>query len=588
MPPLAGFALCFSGCKTGMGMGTPLRRWITASAHAVLLALASIAALPSISWAAPPPATLAEVAVARLASDPVPARVVAGDFASDFITQPGAVIRERDRAPRWWRITVDRAVPAESRPQLVLQSPHLARVEAWTPGHPMPIRRSIMGPDADPGYSTRALVIPLDDGLEAGASLWLRVHSPSTAPMPVSIESLAQVHRADLLHVAWRTMILVSLLLLALLALGFWLGIGERSYAYLLLTLLAQAAFFATTGGEVRMLPGVATLIQNDPRIPLLLGLLGALCSLVFLIHYLDLRARQPRTLRVLVGCGAALLLLVLVSLVGTMGWVAVVANSILLVAAVVVLVASLIGCLQRQRAAYFVLLSWLPMIGLLFLRVGELSGLWPASTWVGYAFPAAFVLSGLVIMIGLGDTLQQLRRDRDRASRLATFDALTGAMSRPAIEERLKAGVADSHRTGMPLSVVFFDIDRFKRINDDFGHRVGDSCLKIIALRTRNRLRTYDLFGRWGGDEILVLLPDTRLGEALGVAENLRSAVNCRPLSIDGHLFDASLSLGVAQLGEGETAEQLLERADAALYSSKSAGRDRVTAHSRGGLAMA
>ena len=84
------------------------------------------------------------------------------------------------------------------------------------------------------------------------------------------------------------------------------------------------------------------------------------------------------------------------------------------------------------------------------------------------------------------------------------------------------------------------------------------------------------------------MLLPDTRLGEALGVAENLRSAVNCRPLSIDGHLFDASLSLGVAQLGEGETAEQLLERADAALYSSKSAGRDRVTAHSRGGLAMA
>jgi len=130
--------------------------------------------------------------------------------------------------------------------------------------------------------------------------------------------------------------------------------------------------------------------------------------------------------------------------------------------------------------------------------------------------------------------------------------------------------------------------IDRFKGINDDFGRRVGDSCVKIIALRTRNRLRTYDLFGRWGGDEVLVLLPDTRLGEALGVAENLRSAVNCRPLSIDGHLFDASLSLGVAQLGEGETAEQLLERADAALYSSKSAGRDRVTAHSRGGVALA
>src|SRR5690606_15368990 len=151
-------------------------------------------------------------------------------------------------------------------------------------------------------------------------------------------------------------------------------------------------------------------------------------------------------------------------------------------------------------------------------------------------------------------DTLQQLRRDRDHASRLATFDGLTGAMSRPAIEARLKAAVEEAHKGRLPLSVVFFDIHHFKRINDDYGHRVGDSCLKIIALRTRNRLRTYDLFGRWGGDEIVVLLPDTRFGEAMGVAENLRSAVNCRPLSIDRHLFQVTLSLGVAELAPGET----------------------------------
>jgi diguanylate cyclase (GGDEF)-like protein len=98
--------------------------------------------------------------------------------------------------------------------------------------------------------------------------------------------------------------------------------------------------------------------------------------------------------------------------------------------------------------------------------------------------------------------------------------------------------------------------------------------------LRTRNRLRTYDLMGRWGGDEMVVMLPDTRLNEALGVAENLRSAVNCRPLSIDDRLFEASLSLGVAELAAGESVEHLIERADSALYASKTAGRDRVTGH--------
>jgi diguanylate cyclase (GGDEF)-like protein len=87
-------------------------------------------------------------------------------------------------------------------------------------------------------------------------------------------------------------------------------------------------------------------------------------------------------------------------------------------------------------------------------------------------------------------------------------------------------------------------------------------------------------MVGRFGGDEILVVLPDTQLREALGVAENLRVSVNCRPLSIDGRLFPATLSLGVAELHHGESVEKLLERADAALYASKAAGRDRVTGY--------
>ena len=564
-------------------MGTTPLRWLPMVrrfwARIALVALIATTAPPLLASAEPPDAALA-VTVSRLDSDPVPARVIAGEFDSQFVFRPDAVIHETERAPRWWRVAIERAVPAGVQPQLVVQTPYLTRIEAWTPGEVLPVRRAITGTDADLEFSTRALVVPVPQGLAAGDAIYLRVHAAGAAPMQVAIEPLAQVHRADLVHVAWRTAILVSLALLSLLALGFWWGIGQRSYGYLLLTLLAQAAFFAISGGEVRMLPGVAEVLGSDPRIPRLFGLIAALSSLVFLIHYLDLRIRQPSMTRVLVGCGAVLLALALATLAGTAHWIAIVANATLLVAMVAVLSASVIGSLQRQRAAYFVLFSWLPMLALLSVRIGELFGLWLAPAWTGYAFPASFVLSGLVIMIGLSDSLLQLRRDRDRVSRLATFDALTGAMSRPALEERLRGCVADAHKRGLALSLVFFDVDRFKHINDDYGHQVGDSCLKIIVLRTRNRLRTYDMIGRWGGDEMIVVLPDTRLGEALGVAENLRSAVNCRPLSIDGHLFDVSISLGVAELAAGESAEHLIERADAALYGSKSAGRDRVTGH--------
>jgi diguanylate cyclase (GGDEF)-like protein len=552
-------------------------RGLAAAAILVLLPWMSFAAEPASAPAAAA-SNLATLTIARLDADPVAMAVVTGEHDRDFVTIGGSRIHEFQHEPRWWRVTVDRRVEAVDVPQLVVQAPHQNRIEVWSPGRMLPVLRSLVGPDADPRFSTRGLVVSLPEGVDAGESIYLRVHSHSAVPMPVTIESLGNVHRADLVHVAWRTVLLAGLTLLAILALGFWIGIGERSYAYLMLTLLAQAGFFAASGGEFQMLPGIAENVGGDPRLPRLFALIAALSSLVFLVHYLDLRMRQATLTRVLTACGLVFGLLTLATLVSATRWIAVTANLVLMLATAVVLVAAVLGCLQRHRPAYFLLLSWLPMMALLLVRTGEVLGIWAGPSWLIHAFPATFVLSGLVIMIGLSDTLQQLRRDRDHASRLATFDGLTGAMSRPAIEARLLACVEESHHSGLPLSVVFFDIDKFKRINDDYGHGVGDGCLKIIVLRTRNRLRTYDLFGRWGGDEVLVLLPDTRLEEAIGVAENLRSAVNCRPLSINGHVLDASLSLGVAELAPGESASELLERADAALYASKSAGRDRVS----------
>lgn len=525
-----------------------------------------------------PPHVLALLIVARLDADPDSEAVTSGAFDADFIPVAGGRIHELTRQPRWWRITVDRRVGAGVLPQLVVHDPGHNTVEAGLPGDAPSVTRALVGSNIDLEFSARGLVLPLTTGLAAGDSIYLRVRSPAPTPMTVSIESLRQVHRADLAHVAWRSALLGGLALLALLAFGFWIGIGERSYAYLTLNLIAQVGFFATSGGDVRMVPGLADMIGADWRLPRLFALVAAMSSLVFLSHYLDLRVRQPRLLKLLAVCCGMFALLTIATLLGGARWVSLIANLVLMLATVLVLVAAVHGSMQRQRAACFVLVSWLPMTSLLMVRIGEVIGIWTGPAWLVYAFPASFVLSGLIIMIGLSDTLQQLRRDRDRASRLASFDVLTGAMSRPAIETCLKACVKDSHRDGVPLSVVFFDLDRFKRINDDYGHGVGDACLKIIVLRTRNRLRTYDSLGRWGGDELLVVLPDTHLEEAMGVAENLRSAVNCRPLSIDGNLFEATLSLGVAELADGESVAQLMGRADAALYASKTGGRDRVT----------
>ncbi|MGH8077212.1 MAG: GGDEF domain-containing protein [Lysobacter sp.] len=513
--------------------------------------------------------------------------MIAGDFDAQFRQVEAPRIAESESVVRWWRVVANAPIRADDAPQLVLLSPRLNRAEFWVPDAALPLRRALTGKDADFDHSTRALVAPLPRGLAAGEAVYVRIDAHSRQPMPVSIESLAQVHRNDLRHVAWRGATIVTMGVLIFLSLGFWIGMGQRRYAYLLLMLVAQVLYQLNVGGEIRALPWLAEAIGRDVRTGRMLGLLSIIATATFIAIYLDLRKYQPRVMRVIHGCTGALVLLLFANIASDAGVISVLANIMLLLTAATILVASVVGTWRGQRAARFLLVSWLPTIVLLGLQVGELFGFWSNPAWMIHALPAGLAFSSLMLTVGLADSMQKLRRDRDQASRLATFDMLTGAMSRPATEERLRNAVADAHRSGLPLSVVFFDIDHFKRVNDEFGHRAGDECLRIIASRTRNRLRRYDQCGRYGGDEMLVILPDTHLDEARGVAENLRSSINCRPLSIDGLLLNATLSLGIAQLMPEETPAHLLERADAALYASKAAGRDRVSGHNPGTITL-
>lgn len=525
-------------------------------------------------------AAQAPLAVSRLQADAPPAQVTQGMFDKAFVRGPGpARLAPTSPGAQWWRVMAARDIAASGEPHLVVAHPRLNRLEAWRPGDAAPQSLAAMGAEAERAFSTRALVLPLPQGLKAGQSVYLRVHVVSPVAMPVAIEPRAVMHRRDLVHVAWRTAVLVTMLVLVVLALGFWLRGGERGFAWLMVALLAHVGFLAVEGGEIRLLPSLANLLGHDLRAARLFGAIGAIASIGFLDYYLELSRRQPRVMRVLKACGAAMALVVVATFFTVSPAVALVANAVLVVAVGATVVATVTAARRRERAAWFLAFSSTPLLVVVVWRVGGLVGLWPMPDGLAIAFPVVLALAGLLLTLGLSDKMQQLRRDRDRAGERAAFDGLTGAASRQMIEDQLAAAVVHAHRHGQPLSVVFFDIDHFKRINDEHGHLVGDHCLRVIALRTRNRLRTYDRLGRYGGDEMLVILPGTRLAEAFGVAENLRSVVNCRPLSINGARINASLSLGVAELAAGESAHDLLRRADAGLYASKANGRDRVTA---------
>src|SRR5688572_12293960 len=436
--------------------------------------------------AAPLPAQ--DFRVARLDADPVPAEVLTGALDDQFTAVDGQAIFETKRQPRWWRLTAIRDVSVAQAPQLVLKSPYLTQVEIWLPGEVLPQRRALYGPEADLQYSPRALVTAVPRGLAAGETIYLRLRAPTSQPMPIAVEPMSVVHAKDLRHVALRASALAAMIMLAVLALGIRIGVGEASYTFLLLTLLAQMGYLAVTGGELQLLPVVAEMVGSDPRVGRLLGLVALLASNHFLAFYINLRKRQPRMMRVMQVCNAVLGLLLIVTLATSADVVAIIGNVVLMVVTTVLVVASLVGTIKRQRPAYFVLLSWLPMFGLIAWRLAELQGWIPTSEWLLYAFPAGFAVAGLVLMVGLADGMQQLRRDRDRVSQLAMYDTLTGALSRTAIEERLRRAIRQARRHDKRLSVGFFDIDGFKHINDEDAQRVGDVFKRLIARRVRSR----------------------------------------------------------------------------------------------------
>lgn len=502
----------------------------------------------------------------------------AGRF-DQWLEPPGeALIQERSGEAHWWRITTPEPLSAAGSPKLVLRSPFLNRVDAWVPGRTGPARHALYGAHADSRYSQRALVVDLPEGIPAGEAVWLRVHSTSAVAMPVTIEALDQVHRADLAFVAWRVFVLSVLSVLALLAFAFCFGTGESSLGWFGAMLCFAVLYMVSVGGDLRLLPGADTLLGSTPQANRFTGGLGVLFSNLFQRRYLDLPGKLPRMDRVLwVGTGLAAMT-ALGSLFVDAGWLARFGNGGLLLSAALLLSASAVLALRGDRAGRVVLASWLPLMTFTTLVALEMMGLWAGPAWLAQGLAASFALAGLLLTIGLADKLLELRRDRDRASALARADDLTGMLNRSGVEEELRQVLRSAEARPMPVSIAFVDVDRFKRINDAHGHRIGDQCLRIVSLRIRNQLRGRDIIGRYGGDEFLVVMPDTALHEARTVAARMLAAVNSRPLTMDHMQLDGSLSIGLAELVPGESAESLVERADAALYASKQGGRDRLS----------
>ncbi len=174
------------------------------------------------------------------------------------------------------------------------------------------------------------------------------------------------------------------------------------------------------------------------------------------------------------------------------------------------------------------------------------------------------------------GDDVESLYHEEIYRTMIA--DGLTGANNRRFFTEFLEREMARCQRHGRPLSLLFFDIDHFKLVNDNFGHLSGDHVLREVADRIREQVRREDCFARYGGEEFAVVLTETGLEAAREFAERLRECVEARAFKVGSELIAVTISVGVAEMGKDEREPaDFLAAVDAHLYEAKSAGRNRV-----------
>lgn len=320
--------------------------------------------------------------------------------------------------------------------------------------------------------------------------------------------------------------------------------------------LAANLANLLISVGHLFVLIGIQRYLGNRVRALPLLGVIGAL----FVAGLLLTPLRESLSTRILV---YAILHLVLSAWAGTLLWRS-----------------ERPGMRAYHRMAASVLLGFSSVLLFRFLVVVVPDRAIPIGPgdMQTVAFLAAMIFGFLLTM---AFAVMMFREKQVELADLAEKDPLTGMNNRLSLDAISDRYMQRAERHGMPLSIMLFDLDHFKRVNDEFGHQVGDRVLSEIARRINRIIRGDDVAFRFGGEEFLALLPGASLEQAERVAERLRTAIGEQPVKIGTHRLGLTASFGVVQYQPGkESWDDCIKRADEALYRAKRGGRDRISRH--------
>lgn len=509
--------------------------------------------------------------------------VRAGLHDSGFETVATDSLRDLTR-PSWFRLIPLDDWRGDSPPVLVARQTRSQVLTVYPGGNAAPTTLGSLRVDYPAHLSRGLMIFPLAAELRKGVPIYVLATpegEPTSMRPQLSIESRDAAQASMLTHVRLAIGTFGALITLAVGGVLVWLILRERLFLVFAALVACQGFYVAMAMGEGLSLPGMGALLPYSGRLANFFAGLGALVATVFARRMVDLAGIAPRLDRAFIYLqwAYALLLLALpVMPAGGMLVLVALGNLFVMCGTTMVVAAGYLGWRSGSRAAAFFLLAWLTMQGFTFARTASLLLGLEAGPILFYGFPMSMVVAGVMLALGLADRVREMRHALNEAQRRAQTDALTGVLNRRAILERLDQARSAFRESREPLSVLFVDLDHFKRINDTYGHLAGDECLREGCRRIASVLRRTDALGRYGGEEFLIVLEGAAGAVAETIAEQIRASMAAAPVHAWSHAIALSCSVGVASSADDPlSAEDLIARADAALYQAKEAGRNRV-----------
>lgn len=463
---------------------------------------------------------------------------------------------------------------------LIMHAARQTRVDVSAAGAPVPLATMLA---AYRGLQDRVFVLP--PGLQGGQSVYVRVETSGIESRGVSLSSatLDAALERGAAHARMIASTVGALWAMAVAVLLIWFVMADKLFILYATFFFLQGlyiAFLSGQGYDWPLLSYARPLTSFAWNVPVSLsGAVGCL----FAREIADLKDFSARIYRIFGWFALIFVALTVANVAKLFGFVSLVSaigNVIFVVVSVFTLVVAFLSWRRGNRAAGFFLIAWGVLNG--FTITAAVRFLLTQSdeneALLYYGLPLSMVAAAVLIALGVADRLRRQRAALTDAERRAQTDPLTGVLNRRSLIELLDAGCLRARARGLPIAVLFIDLDHFKLINDSFGHQAGDACLRAIIGPIHTELRQSDVIGRYGGEEFVVILSGADAAAARPIAERILERVATVRVEGFGQPIGLTCSIGVAASDTlGVWGEQLINRADAAVYDAKRLGRNQV-----------